>query len=379
MAWHPGSLRVVARRASIALAAVLVLGALTPAAASPRSQVEEARDQLEGIEERIRIEQEAAASLQAEISGVADEVGVEQAAYERTQVDLLNARAAFALAQTEYSALQDRLEDRAQQALFLSEGSAAEVLLESDSFSEVGDRIEFLNQLQLADAALARQVGVQANVLRQRNDDLEAALELQASILDRLDTDREELIQALEERRLHLEAISAARREAEALVSAMKERIQESLGAAVSELGSGTVSYGKWAQAFTLKLGAPTCRDNLVVLVAWQAAEGTAARYNPLATTLPMPGSTEFNSVGVQNYVSAQQGLEAIHQTLLRGAETYGYGAILSRLGECADAMETAEAINLSSWCRGCAGGAYVTGIVPIVEEYFDRYAATSV
>ena len=38
--------------------------------------------------------------------------------------------------------------------------------------------------------------------------------------------------------------------------------------------------------------------------------------------------------------------------------------------------MTTAEAIRASAWCRGCSNGGYVTGLVPIVEPYFDRYTA---
>jgi hypothetical protein len=55
---------------------------------------------------------------------------------------------------------------------------------------------------------------------------------------------------------------------------------------------------------------------------------------------------------------------------------SYGYGRIMSSLGACADAMATARAINASAWCRGCAGGTYVTGMVPKVEADYSTYAA---
>ena len=37
--------------------------------------------------------------------------------------------------------------------------------------------------------------------------------------------------------------------------------------------------------------------------------------------------------------------------------------------------MDTGRAINQSDWCSGCAGGSYVVGYIPAVEQYYDRYA----
>src|SRR5713226_10275786 len=88
-----------------------------------------------------------------------------------------------------------------------------------------------------------------------------------------------------------------------------------------------------------------------------------------------MPGSTWFNSVGVRNYRSMGQGIQATILTLRTGS--HGYGAILSGLAGCLDPMTTARAINASSWCRGCAGGNYVVDFVPIIEAYFPPLSAS--
>ena len=47
------------------------------------------------------------------------------------------------------------------------------------------------------------------------------------------------------------------------------------------------------------------------------------------ATTHAMEGATDFNSVGVKNYRSLDQGLDAARDTLQGGADSYGYEAIL--------------------------------------------------
>lgn len=139
------------------------------------------------------------------------------------------------------------------------------------------------------------------------------------------------------------------------------------------------LTYEGWAGAFLGRLGAPACAENLLIVVTWETAESTSARYNPLATTRDMAGATDMNDVGVKHYVSLDQGLDASRDTLLQGAESYGYRAIVAGLRACEPAKSTASAINASAWCRGCVGGAYVTGLLPIVGASYDEHAARPV
>ena len=62
--------------------------------------------------------------------------------------------------------------------------------------------------------------------------------------------------------------------------------------------------------------------------IAWAREEGTAAQYNLLATTWTMPGSTDFNSAGVQNYRDLESGVTATANTLLEGGRV-GYGYVV--------------------------------------------------
>lgn len=138
----------------------------------------------------------------------------------------------------------------------------------------------------------------------------------------------------------------------------------------------GPATYESWARAFLSRVSAPTCAENLAIVVTWETSESTDAAFNPLATTHAMEGATDFNSVGVKNYRSLDQGLDAARDTLQGGAESYGYGAILSSLQACATAEATAVAINASAWCRGCVGGAYITGLLPIVRADYASHAS---
>jgi hypothetical protein len=135
------------------------------------------------------------------------------------------------------------------------------------------------------------------------------------------------------------------------------------------------VTYEAWASGFLDRLDAPRCDENLVILVTWETSESTAAAFNPLATTHAMEGATDMNSVGVKNYVSLDQGLDASRDTLSGGASTLGYAAIVDSLQACAPAEATAAAINASAWCRGCTGGLYVSGLLPIVRGAYADHA----
>ena len=89
-----------------------------------------------------------------------------------------------------------------------------------------------------------------------------------------------------------------------------------------------------------------------------------------------MTGSTDFNGVGVQNFVSLTQGLQATKETIQNGWDVYGYGAIVTSLRRCADASTTATRIAASSWCSGCVNGDYVVGVVPKVGADLTTYSS---
>jgi len=146
-------------------------------------------------------------------------------------------------------------------------------------------------------------------------------------------------------------------------------------GATSSGTGIGSITYEDWARLLLQRMGAPACANNLVAVVAWEAAERTGASWNPLATTLARPGSVPFNGAGVQNYRSLEEGLDATAATLWGGYASNGYGWIVYWLRQCAAPQTTASSINGSNWCSGCAGGRYVIDLVADVQARYDRYA----
>ena len=105
-----------------------------------------------------------------------------------------------------------------------------------------------------------------------------------------------------------------------------------------------------WAVALLTSGGWPRTACNIGAITAWENAEGgnwaNSARFNPLDTTEPQPGSYPMNSVGVQAYTSWAEGFRATLTTLANG----NYGGILAALAAGDSAQAVAVAVAASPW-----------------------------
>jgi len=115
----------------------------------------------------------------------------------------------------------------------------------------------------------------------------------------------------------------------------------------------GPYTPRSFARAVLAAEGVPRTRCNVRAMLAWEAAEGghwsNTAQYNPLNTTMPEPGSSPMNPVGVQSYTSWGQGLRATVDTLNNG----NYPGILTALSAGNDAQSVADAVGASPWGTG--------------------------
>jgi hypothetical protein len=64
------------------------------------------------------------------------------------------------------------------------------------------------------------------------------------------------------------------------------------------------------------QIGAPVTENNLSILNFWARHEGGKAAFNPLNTTKTAPNTTNYNSAGVKNYASQEDGIHATAVTL---------------------------------------------------------------
>jgi hypothetical protein len=159
------------------------------------------------------------------------------------------------------------------------------------------------------------------------------------------------------------------------LKAARRQVLAAGRGAGVTGLPSGPITYRMWSRALLSSLKAPVCRSNMRVVVAWETAESTLARYNPLATTYALPGATPTNTSGVQDFVSFAQGIEATRNTLLADPGSLDYVNIVDDLLACAPARKTATAVWSSQWCNGCAKGAYLINQLAAIQADWPGYA----
>lgn len=130
-------------------------------------------------------------------------------------------------------------------------------------------------------------------------------------------------------------------------------------------------SRADWADMLLKRGGWPVVTTNRLALEAWIEAEGTKARFNPLATTQAMTGATNYNSTGVKNYASLEQGVEATYKTLTRklSSGAYRYQAILAELKAGNSAMRLTKAVDASPWGTKLAYAIYLN----IIQRYVDR------
>lgn len=105
-----------------------------------------------------------------------------------------------------------------------------------------------------------------------------------------------------------------------------------------------------WAAALLTAGGWPRTSCNVGAITAWERAEGghwaNSARFNPLNTTQPEPGSWSMNSASVQAYPSWRSGFAATLATLGNGR----YGPVLSALSAGTSARAVADAVAASPW-----------------------------
>ena len=324
---------------------------------SSQARLEEVRDRIAAMEENVD-------ALRSRLLDMAARVAAEEAEQQELVMSVAVERGRLSAAQRAYAEAKRLLDERVRAAYMGSGGMTLEALLGAPTLSDLTLVLEAQNRQAERDGALAVRTGDLQQQAATSESTLSAMLTRHSDLLARLDERRDELNRSFAEQQELLKALTAQRKEL--------QRLTQTAGVGSVRSAGMTITFDQWAERFLRELAVPVCQNNVIAVVAWETAEYTAAGWNPLATTLPMRGATNFNSAGVKNYRSLKQGLQASVSTLLRGVSAHGYGAIIAGLAECASPAVTAEAIRASNWCHGCAGGHYVTSLVPSVEAYFD-------
>lgn len=131
-----------------------------------------------------------------------------------------------------------------------------------------------------------------------------------------------------------------------------------------------SVTREEWARIFLAKIDRPITAANVLAVVTWASAENSQAACNPLDTTEPWPGSTDYNEVGVKNYASLDDGINATAATIGLGY----YTTVMAALADGASAANVCDAVARSAWgTHNCAE------LLPAVSADFAAYAGVVV
>jgi peptidoglycan hydrolase CwlO-like protein len=373
----------VATRLAAAVLACAMVAAFAPgSSASISSRLSAAKRELSSLTHRIQGEESQARAVQDRLTVLDARISSATARVQQIEGEFVSTHHRIVAASAEMGRLQRRI-DGVASSLFMqgagtAQGAVLGSLLSSTSMSDFSDRLSYASAIGRSSLDLANHVANVKTGLVVEAAHLSSLRQQQRKLLGQLSQARASQASALAQQRAALANLAQTKTRIVALISKLHKqlRAQELAAVGTAFQGSGHVTYGDWAGLFLRTMDVPGCHANMIAVVSWQYAEFTQAGWNPLATTVPMPGSTVYNSANVQNYPSLAEGLQATKLTIDQGLSQFGYGAIVSSLSRCADPMSTASAINASSWCAGCAGGTYVTGDIAKVESNYSLYAA---
>jgi hypothetical protein len=117
-----------------------------------------------------------------------------------------------------------------------------------------------------------------------------------------------------------------------------------------SSLPDKTTSDDYFYKSVLKCLGAEPTKSNMLFMYAWRQAEGGGAKNNPFNTTQKMEGATNYNKIGVKNYRTSEDGIQATCKTLTNGRNKYGYDKIIDGLKNDVGLSKLSDAVVSSKW-----------------------------
>lgn len=321
---RPGrSLPSVVSRRVLGLALVLaLLAAFAPGAgAVTGAEVDAAKARVEQLQREIDAERSELANLEARSGALAARLSEAEGALQQIDRDLARTSADLAEARATYEDIRARLNERAHMTYMNGPGSGLDFLLGASSFTDLTDRLEFLDAVTQADADLANQAQNLRNRLLIQQRRQQALRAKQAKVVAGERADLAQLDAQLSEQQRILDAIASKEREAEQTASQLSRQYQQQLAASFGgPVGDGPIGICPVGQprGFGDDFGAPRYTGG----------------YHPHA------GNDIFAPTGTPIYApfdgyayDASNTLGGL-SVIVRGSEGYVYNAHLSRFGK---------------------------------------------
>jgi hypothetical protein len=117
----------------------------------------------------------------------------------------------------------------------------------------------------------------------------------------------------------------------------------------------------QFAKDLLIRMGNPVGNQTVIdFIVGWSVYEtntNSGAKFNILNTTQPMPGATNFNSIGVKNYTSYAQGIQATQLTIQNGLYGHLSEALFTNDVSVLNPPSSGVLSDLHTWCGSCGYG----------------------
>ncbi|MGZ4114967.1 MAG: murein hydrolase activator EnvC family protein [Actinomycetota bacterium] len=219
-----------ARRVVGVLSAFLVLGLLaTPASAGLPQRLDAAKARFAQLQKEIEQQQHVLDQLTAESAALWEKEQEAQAQYDLITEQLNQTRGELDVARQQYEDLQTQLNDRLRETYMNGPASSLEFVLGAESWTDLSDRMEYVNALAQTDNDLAAQVQNLRNDLAAKAH-AQARLQVkQAAFLQQVQQDHADVEAKLAEQKKVFDDIQAKKSAARDVVHKLGKQYQHFL------------------------------------------------------------------------------------------------------------------------------------------------------
>jgi peptidoglycan hydrolase CwlO-like protein len=232
----PASFRFVA----VTFALIATASLATSAAADPPSaqQVQNAKDRVTQLAQEAHAAQRQLDAINIRANEVAVEYDRELGQLEKLNAELLHTQLTLAQARARYNAIVAQLNERARTMFMEGPASDLEFLLGASSFSDLTDRLEYVNVVATNDADLATQVQNTKNVLSAKEQNLESLQAAQQAVVIKVRQKQQEIAALQRQATSKYNEIASKKAEAEKLAKKLSAQRQAWVNAHFSFSGS---------------------------------------------------------------------------------------------------------------------------------------------
>ena len=315
--------------------------------ADTEAELDAAEARLKNLIGTIQSEEAEAAALQTDLNRLAGEIEAAESVIENTRADIAATREEIAETQARFDSLQARLTARAEE-LFMAPDMGFDLILSSDSMTDLSDRMIYLDVVAQQDADLSSATQNQANVLAATKQSLGDALEAQREDLTQLNAARTAVASKFAEQQAQIDQISAMRSEAEDLIARLERKLKAEQVPVIPPPTSGGTGDGIPGPLYACPVNGPHAyADTFGILhehEGWSHIHEGNDIVSPYGTPIvaPFDGvavSGNSSTGGIYVTVNGSQGsVIMMHMSRLGGLGSVQTGDVVGYIGDTGNA-----------------------------------------